>query len=350
MKSLLSTAILVLSLLILFVVSAALYTVSETEQVVITQFGQPVGEAVTAAGLHVKMPFIQQVNRFEKRVLDWDGPSTKMPTKDKLYIVVDTFGRWRISDPRLYLERLKDERSAQSRLDDILGSETRNVVAKHDFIEAVRTSKDRKLPVDQTLQTDGPSTAVAMPAIKKGRTELEAEIYRNAAPKIKDYGIELLDVRFKRLNYNETVSDTIYGRMISEREQIAERFRSEGAGEAAKILGNKERDLLEIESEAYRKVQEIEGKADAEATAIYAAAYNQSSDAAELFGFLKTLETYRKILGTDSRLILTTDSDLFQFLKTPNASEAPASGAQLGTGAAGGGPLSHLPSLLDVKP
>ncbi|WP_182868748.1 protease modulator HflC [Stieleria mannarensis] len=307
-------AVAVIVILVGLVAYSAAYTVSETEQVIITQFGKPVGEPITDAGLHFKLPLIQEVTRVEKRILEWDGRPNEMPTKDKTYIVVDTFGRWRISDAKQFFLRLRDERSAQSRLDDILGSETRNAIAKHELIELVRTTKDRQPVRDETI-ADAPGNIGILYPINKGRAKIEEEIYQQAASKVTDLGIELLDVRFKRINYNESVRDRIYARMISERQQIAERFRSEGAGEAAKIIGRKEKDLLEIESQAYKQVQEIQGAADAEATEIYAQAYNQSPESVEFFAFIKTMETYQEMLDQDSTLILSTDSDIFKFLK-----------------------------------
>ncbi len=293
---------------------AAAYTVSETEQVIITQFGKPVGEPVSDAGLHFKVPFIQEITRIEKRILEWDGRPNEMPTKDKTYIVVDTFGRWRITDAKQYFLRLRDERSAQSRLDDILGSETRNAIAKHELIEVIRTTKDRQ-PAQDAILVDAPGNIGVLYPIRIGKAGIEREIFDEAKAKLEDFGIELLDIRFKRINYNDSVRRRIYERMISERQQIAERFRSEGAGEAAKILGKKERDLLKIESEAYKSVQEIRGAADAEATEIYASAYNQSPEAVAFYEFIKTMETYQEMLDEQSTLILTTDSDIFQYLK-----------------------------------
>ena len=226
--------------------------VSEVEQVIVTQFGKPVGEPVTTAGLKVKIPFIQAVNPIDKRILEWDGSPSDMPTKDKLYVAVDLFARWRIVDPLQYFLRLRDERSAQSRLDDILGSETRNAVAKHELIEIIRTTKDR-VPLRDTLLTDAERDFGALVPIQKGRRMVEQEIFAAAAEKVKVFGIELLDIRFKRINYNESVRPKIYDRMISERRQIAERFLSEGNGEAARIRGNRIRDLNKIQSEAYRR-------------------------------------------------------------------------------------------------
>lgn len=296
------------------VLFSSIYTVKETDQVIITQFGKPVGEPVKDAGLHFKVPFVQDVNRIEKRFLPWDGVANEMSTKDKTYLIIDTFARWRIKDPMKYFLRLRDERSARSRLDDILGSETRNAVAKHELIEIIRTDKDRKAKTDQSLG-EGSANLSQLYTIKIGRAKIQDQIRENAASKLADFGIELLDLRFKRINYNETVRRRIYERMVSERKQIADRFRSEGAGEAAKIIGKKERDLLEIESEAYKLVQQIKGEADANASAVYAEAYNQSPSSSEFYAFIKTLETYQEILSSDISLVLTTDSPLFGLFK-----------------------------------
>jgi len=297
------------------------YVVKETDQVILTQFGKPVGEPVTEAGLHFRLPFIQDVNRIEKRFLPWDGPANEMSTKDKTYLIIDTYARWRISDAMQYFLRLRDERSALSRLDDILGSETRNAVAKHELIEIVRTTKDRVAVTDKSL-TEGMGNVGMLYPINVGREKVEQEIFEKAAAKLAGFGIELLDVRFKRINYNETVRRRIYERMVSERQQIAARFRSEGAGEAAKIIGKKERDLQEIESESYKRVQEIYGEADAKASAIYAKAYDSSSESAEFYQFIKTLETYRDVLSSEVSLVLTTDSPLFRLLKATSNSES----------------------------
>jgi membrane protease subunit HflC len=299
-----------------FVLISSVYTVSEVEQMIITQFGKPVGEPVTTAGLKVKIPFIQQVNPIEKRVLEWDGNPSDMPTKDKLYISVDLFARWRITDPLQYFLRIRDERSAQSRLDDILGSETRNAVAKHELIEIIRTTKDR-VPLRDTLLTDAERdlNMGALVPIQKGRKLVEQEIFASAAEKVEVFGIELLDIRFKRINYNESVRPKIYDRMISERRQIAERFLSEGNGEAARIRGNRVRDLNKIQSEAYRQVEEIRGLADAKATEIYASAYNKNSEAVAFYEFTRTMESYKFIIAENTTLVLSTDSELFKFLK-----------------------------------
>jgi len=238
------------------------YAVYQTEQVIITQFGKPVGEPIEEPGLHFKLPIIQDVNRIDKRFLEWDGSPVAIPTRDKTYIHVDTFARWRISDPKTFFVRLHDVRSAQSRLEDILGSETRNAVAKHDLIEIVRTDKERKPLRDENLKNVpiGLGTIGVLPPIQYGRVKIEEEIKTKGAKKLAEFGIDLLDVRLKRVNYNPDVLGRIYQRMISERRQIAQRFRSEGEGEAARIAGQKERDLNEIQSTAYRQVQQIRGE------------------------------------------------------------------------------------------
>jgi membrane protease subunit HflC len=309
-----------------FVAISAIYTVSEVEQVIITQFGKPVGDPVTTAGLKVKIPFIQNVNTIDKRVLEWDGNPSDMPTKDKLYISVDLFARWRITDPLQYFLRLRDERSAQSRLDDILGSETRNAVAKHELIEIIRTTKDR-VPLRDTLLTEAEREQHigSLVPIQKGRKLVEQEIFSAAAEKVRVFGIELLDIRFKRINYNESVRPKIYDRMISERRQIAERFLSEGNGEAARIRGNRVRDLNKIQSEAYRQVEEIRGVADAKATEIYAGAYNQSPESVSFYEFTRTMQAYKTIIAANTTLVLSTNSDLFKFLKgmAPDAEIVP---------------------------
>lgn len=322
--------------LLAFVLFNAFYTVGEAQQVILTQFGKPVKEPVTEAGLKMKVPFIQEVNRIDKRVLPWDGSPSDMPTKDKLYISVDLFARWRIVDPLAYFLRLRDERSALSRLDDILGSETRNAIAKHELIEIVRTTKGRVPLKDATLvkneadRADTNNVVGSLVPIQKGRVLVEQEIYKAAAEKLKVFGVELLDIRFKRINYNASVEPKIYERMISERRQIAERFRSEGNGEAARIRGNMTRDLNRIQSEAYRQVEDIRGKGDAEATEIYAKAYNQSQAAADFYAFTRTLEAYQAVMTADTSLILSTDSDIFRLLKGTSALPETYSAPQAG--------------------
>ena len=302
--------LLIIAFLSLFSLYSAAYVISETEQVIITELGKPIGDPITEAGLYFKTPFIQEVNRIEKRILEWDGMPNEMPTKDKTYIRVDTFARWRIKDAKQYFLRFRDEPSAQSRLEDILGSETRNAIARQELIEVVRSDPKRT-----TSQASSKEGIGSLYPIKLGRRALESQILSAAKPKLVEVGLELLDVRFKRINYNPTVQQRIYERMISERQQIADRFRSEGAGEAARIRGKKERDLQRIESEAYRKILELRGQADAKAAEIYAKAYNQTPEARQFYEFLKAMETYQKALTSDTSLILSTDGPLWKFLK-----------------------------------
>ncbi|MCL6417267.1 protease modulator HflC [Aestuariirhabdus sp. Z084] len=315
MKTLNISLLIGLTVLVGGSLKSVLYTVSEVEQVIITQFGKPVGDPVVDAGLNIKMPFIQAVNAIDKRVLEWDGDPSDMPTKDKLYISVDLFARWRIVDPLQYFLRLRDERSAQSRLDDILGSETRNAVAKHELIEIIRTTKDREPLLAGILDSpDADLNVGLLVPINKGRKLVEQEIFSAASEKVKVFGIELLDIRFKRINYNASVRPKIYERMISERRQIAERFLSEGNGEAARIRGDRVRELDKIQSEAYQQVEEIRGLADAKATEIYALAYSRSPEAASLYEFTRTMQSYSTVISESTTLVLSTNSDLFKFL------------------------------------
>ncbi len=315
-------ALIFLAVLALIAIGGSAYTVRETDVVILTQFGRQVGTPVTQAGLHWKLPFVQSVNRIEKRLLEWDGPVSEMPTKDKTYISVEAFARWRIHEPAIYFVSLRDERSAQSRLDDIIGSEIRIAVARHELIEIVRSDKTRKLA--EAVEKDFAGTTAELPVIERGRREIERDILKEAAPKVKSLGIELLDVRLKRVNYNSQVIERIHQRMISERTQIAQGYRSEGEGKAAGINGKRDRELREIESTAYRKVQEIQGNADAEATRIYAESFNKSPQAVEFYGFVKTMETYKKILLGDTSIVLSTDSELFRLLKSTKPAAAPA--------------------------
>ncbi len=288
------------------------FIVDETEQVVVTEFGEPKGEPITEPGLKVKKPFIQVANYFDKRFLEWDGDPNQVPTRDKRFIHVDTYARWRITDPLKYFQRLRTEQGAQSRLDDILDGETRNVIAKHDLIEVVRSS-NREFAISEDIAEEiaGESETEREERIEKGRGALEAEVLAAAQTRTSDLGIEILDFRFKRINYVEEVRLEVYSRMISERQRIAEQFRSEGGGEAARINGEKERELKQITSEAYRLAQEIAGRADAEAADIYAAAYNADP---EFYRFLKTMEIFQETLGEQTVLVLSTDNDFLRYL------------------------------------
>ena len=299
---------LVIVFVALMIAGQAAYTVSETEQIIITQFGEPVGDPVVSPGLHFKIPFIQRTNVFEKRFLEWDGNPNQVPTRDKRFIWVDTYARWRIVDPLLFFQRLRDERGAQSRLDDILDGETRNAVARHDLIELVRSSN--RDPEDVLIESE--EEAAILEEIARGRREVTRQILETAAGRTADLGIELLDLRFKRINYVEEVQQDVFARMIAERQRIAEEFRSEGQGESARIHGERERELAQIQSEAYRRAEELRGEADANATRIYADAYNRDG---EFYAFTKSLETYEATMDPDTLFILGTDSELLRFLE-----------------------------------
>jgi membrane protease subunit HflC len=291
-----------------------LFIVHQYETVIITRFGKAVRTEMSP-GLKIKLPIVDVLHRFDKRILAWDGPPTECPTKDKLYLIVDCFARWRISDPLLYYNRLNDERSALSRLDDILGSETRTAVATHDLVEIIRVTKGRKPLRDEELEKTGTILPSAIPDIELGRGEIEKQITERTRQKIADFGIELLDERFKRSKYNPAVAEKIIERMSSERHQIAAKFRSEGRGEAANISGQKESDVASISSTATKNALEIEGKADAEAAGIYAAAFN-SPDAQELYSFLRTLDVMRAAFEKDTTAVFSTNSDLGRMLKS----------------------------------
>lgn len=295
--------------IVLITLIDALYIVSETNQVIITQFGEPKGDAITEPGLHIKVPFIQKANYFEKRWLEWDGDANQIPTKDKKYIWVDTYARWRIKDPLVFFQRVRDERGAQSRLDDIIDGETRNAIANFDLIEIVRSTNRTFELTEDLVKLD---IASAIPEIKVGREKIAQLILENASKITPEFGVELKDVRIKRVNYVEEVQKKVFDRMISERKRIASLYRSEGDGKSAEIRGQKERELKKITSEAYRKAQEIMGKADAEATRIYAQAYNLDP---EFYQFMKTLESYRQTFDAETWLILSTDTEFYKYIK-----------------------------------
>ena len=289
---------------------ASVYTVSETEQVILTQFGRPLGGVLKEPGLHAKVPFIQTVHRFDKRWLEYDGDPNEIPTKDKKYIWVDTYARWRIADPLRFFQAVRDERGGQSRLDDIVDGETRNAVASFDLIEVVRSSNR---PFQLTEELAGIGSAEAMAPVAVGRSKIAQIILEKSARITPEFGIELVDVRFKRINYVDTVQQKVFERMVSERKRIAERSRSEGQGRAAEIRGQKERDMLSASSAGYKTAQEIKGAADAKATTIYASAYGRDPD---LYQFLKSMETLNASLDEKAWLILSTDSELLKYLKS----------------------------------
>jgi membrane protease subunit HflC len=298
----------VVAALLLF---SSVYTINETEQAILTQFGRPVGGVVSTAGLHAKVPLVQTVHRFEKRWLEYDGDPTEIPTRDKKYIWVDTYARWRIADALRFYQALHDERGAQSRLDDIVDGETRNAVASFDLIEIVRSTNR---PFETTGELEGVGAAEAMARIATGREKIGQRILERAAKITPEFGIELVDVRFKRINYTESVQQAVFQRMIAERKRIAERSRSEGQGRAAEIRGQKERDVLAASSVGYKSAQELKGKADAKATSIYARAYGRD---AGFFEFWKSMETLQTALDKDATVVLSTDSELLKYLKNP---------------------------------
>jgi membrane protease subunit HflC len=311
MKNWKSISLFVFIAFIILIGLDGVYIVDETEQVIITQFGDPVGEAITDPGLKFKIPFAQTANYFDERYLEWDGDRNQVPTKDKKFIFVDTYARWQITDPLQFFKRLRDERGAQSRLDDILDGETRNAVASRDLVEVVRSSN--RDPKSGATITD--VVEDSLENISVGRDSLQTQIQQLGNKRAEDLGIEILDFRFKRINYVEDVRQTVYDRMISERNRIADKFRSEGEGEAARINGEKERELKSIQSNAFRRAEEIRGEADAEATAIYADAYNQSNQAQRLYEFTRTMESYGKVFDNQTSIILSTESDFYKFLQ-----------------------------------
>lgn len=313
MKTIINIVVAMAVLAVAGFVTGAVYVVSETEQVVITQFGKPVGDPVTEAGLHFKMPFIQHAHNFDKRLLEWDGDPNQIPTRDKKYIWVDTTARWKIVNALKFLESIGSERNAHARLDDIINSATRDVITSHPLVDTIRDS-------NRILDTENAGDIVAiaeeaLERIKNGRHELEKEILERAEEIVPQYGIELVDVRIKRISYVEGVRIKVYERMISERKRAAEQYRSEGRGKSAEIQGQMEKELKRITSEAYKTAQGISGKADAGAVAIYAGSYNNDPD---FYAFLKTLETYGDTVDSNTTIILSTDGDYYKYLKSMN--------------------------------
>jgi membrane protease subunit HflC len=304
--------IVILVIGVLFLIGQPFYILYEGKQAIITQFGQPIGNAITKAGLHFKIPFIQKVTYFEKRILEWDGYPSQIPTKDKKYIWVDTTARWKIKDPLKFFQSVYDERGAQARLDDIIDAAVRDAVTSHNLIEIVRSSNRlveefEKLEKGEEFIEEG-----ALERIKVGRDKMREEIVRKATKDVVQYGIELIDVRIKRINYVEEVRKKVYERMIAERKRAAEKYRSEGRGIRAEIEGRTEKELKGILSQAYKDAQKIKGQADAESTKIYADAYSKDP---QFYSFLKTMETYKNTVDGNTTLILTTDSEYFKYFK-----------------------------------
>jgi len=308
MKGMKPLIVLAVVLVVIVVATAFVFTVSETNQVIVTQFGSP-KRVIKEAGLHFKLPFIEQVNTLDKRVLEWDGNPTQVPTLDKKYIWVDSFARWRITDPLMFFKTVAIEASAHGRLDDIINGAVRNKISNHPLIEAVRTS-DR--PMSIMTGIDGEATG-EVHNVEAGRDAIVEEVLAEAKQAATEFGIEIIDIRFKRINYVEQVRESVYQRMITERQRIASKYRSEGEGQKLEIEGRKEKEEKQIISEAYKKAQEIMGKADAEAIRTYAEAYAKDP---EFYSFLETLTSYEENLATGTVLILSTDGDYLKYLKT----------------------------------
>jgi modulator of FtsH protease HflC len=306
------------NIIILLVIAAlfiigynTIFILDETQQAIVTQFGKPIGGPRTEPGVNFKTPFVHRVQFFDKRYLKWDGDPNQVPTQDKKFIFVDTYARWQITDPLQFFIRLRDERSGQSRLDDILDGETRNAVASHELLDLVRSTNRKPEIYDEYLED-----IEELEDISVGREKIEALILERANIRTADLGIKVLDFRFKRMNYVDEVRRNVYDRMISERNRIADQFRSEGEGEARRIQGSKERDLAQIQSQAVRESEIIRGRADANATNIYAAAYNRSAMARDLYTFLRSMEALERSFDDKTTIIITTDSELFRYLKS----------------------------------
>ena len=302
---------LVIGFILFLVLSSATYRLDQAEQAIIVQFGEPVGDVVTDPGLHFKLPFVQEVRRFDKRLLDWDGDVSQIPTLGREFVLVDTTARWRIADPLKFLRSVRDEYGARTRMDDIIDSVTRDIISGTDLEEIVR-SADWQVDTKALAEEGALAENVDLEKPKKGREKLEQEILAAAARQMPELGIELMDVRIRRINYIDSVRRQVETRMISERQSIAERFRAEGQGRSSEILGEMERELRKIRSEAERQAAEIRGKADAEATRIYGEAYGAD---AEFYAFFRTLESYRN-LGDNSTLMLDADSEFFRYLQS----------------------------------
>lgn len=307
-----NVTIIILLILAVIVLAQSAFVVKETEQVVITQFGKPVGDAINTPGLKFKTPFVQKANFFEKRYMEWDGDPNQVPTKDKKFIFVDAYARWQITDPLQFFKRLTNERGAQSRLDDILDGETRDYIASHNIEEAVRNSNRQPIETDTIAEMIGDSLI----NIEVGREHIQQMILKSANEKASDLGIVILDFRIKRINYVQEVREQVYERMRSERYRIADKFRSEGQGEASRINGEKERDLKTILSEAYKEAEKIKGDADAKAAAIYAESYDRSAASRDLYSFIKSMEVFESTFDSTTSVILSTESELYKYLKS----------------------------------
>jgi modulator of FtsH protease HflC len=306
-----TTPLFIIILLIIIIGSMSFYVVDETEQVVITQFGKPIGEAMVKPGIHPKIPYYT-VTRFPKNLQEWDGDPDQIPTLDKTFIWIDAFARWKIVNPLKYFQTINNEMAAYARLDDILNSTIRNAITSNPLLETVRNT-NRRLEADtMNMDMDGKNKEIVIDRVKTGREQITKSVLEEAQPKLVEFGIELVDIKIKRLKYEAEVQDSVFGRMIAERNQIAEKFRSEGQGEARKKEGDREKEMKRITSEAYKTAEEIKGKADGEATFIYAQAFGKDP---EFYSFMQTLDIYRQSIGKDSSLILSTDSEFLKYFK-----------------------------------
>ncbi len=314
------TPFILIAIIAIILAGNPFYVVNEGEQVIITQFGQPIGKPVINAGLHLKIPFIQKVNKFEKRILAWDGYPNQIPTKDKKYIWVDTTARWKITDPLKFFQSVYDERGAQARLDDIIDSAVRDEVTSQNLVEIVRSSNRLISAISQGTEQEAFIEKGALEPITAGREKIRQQILVHAKELAPQYGIDIIDVQIKRVNYVQEVRDKVYERMIAERKRAAEKYRSEGRGVRADVEGKTDKELKGILSQAYKEAQTIKGEADAESTKIYADAYNKDPN---FYAFLKTLETYNNTVDNNTTLILTTESEYYQYLKDSQPKSAP---------------------------
>lgn len=317
------TIITVISFLLLISLYGSFYIIDEGKQAIVTQFGKPIGEPITNAGMHFKKPFIQEVRYIDKRILSWDGYPNQIPTKDKKYIKVDTTARWKITDALKFIQTVQNERGAKARLDTILDGHTRDVISSHNLVEAVRNSNSildnialKKDEIKKKKESGEPiieeEISGEVDKIQVGREQLSQMIVEKAQDECNALGIELIDVQLRRISYEESVEKKVYERMISERQRVAQKIRSIGKGEKAKIEGRLTKDLNEIESEAYRKAQLVRGKAQAKATAIYAKSLKQDPS---FYEFIKTMEAYKKSIKTDSKFILSSENQFLKYFK-----------------------------------
>lgn len=313
--------LLLLIVLIIVLLSAALFVLNETQQAIITQFGKPVGEPITRAGIHLKVPFIQKVLVFDKRILEWDGNPQEIPTKDNKFIYIDTFARWRISDALAFYKSNRSEMVGYSRLDDLLDGAVRDEIANHTLPEIIRSSA-REMVIQEVESADITTSLDSAQFedfdIPGARAKIIDTIVENVSIKLENLnlGIEVIDLQIKRIDYNTEVQKKVFDRMISAQLRIAEKYRAIGQGEKERIMGKLSQKKKEILSQAYLESQQIRGKADAAAVKIYGNAYNRSADSRDFYKFLRTLETYQTAIDSSTTLIMSTDNEFLQYLGT----------------------------------